>query len=92
MIGGNPLETADGHRALIGAATPAGGFAGAVTDTAKYAGENITFPVLDIGLGEITLGDFANVLGYIRMRRTGPLAIHYLVVIIRVINIRGLHF
>ena len=92
MIGGNPLETAYGHRLFIGAATPARGLTRAIADTAEYAGENIAFPVLNISFGEIALGNFADVLWHIRMRRTGPLAIHNLVVIIRVISVRGLHF
>ena len=92
MIGDNPLETAYGHRVFIGAAAPAGGLTRAIADTAQYAGENIAFPVLNISVGKVTLGNLADVLRYVCMRRASPLAIHNLVEIIRVISIRGLHF
>jgi hypothetical protein len=92
VVCGDTFETTDGDRFFIRASAPAGLFTGAVTDTAQYAGENITFPVKDVSIGKVSLGNLPYVLRYIRMRRAGPLAVYDLVVIIRVISIRGLHF
>ena len=92
VVSCNTLEPANGYRGFVGAPTPAGRFAGPIADTTQYAGENIAFPVLDISVGKVTLGNLADVLRYVRMRRASPLAIHNLVEIIRVISIRGLHF
>ena len=91
VISGDTLEPADSYRGFIGAGTPAGRLTGAVTNAAQYTGENITFPILYISVGKFTLGDLANVLWYIRVRRTGPLAIHNLMEVIRVTCISGFH-
>ncbi len=92
MISRDTLEATDCHRALIGSATPTCRLTGAITYTAQYTGKDIAFAIQDISVGEFTLGNFANVLGHISMRRASPLAIHNLVVVIRVICIGGLHF
>ena len=85
------FETADGNRFFVGASAPAGRFARPVADTAKYAGKDIAFAVQYISIGKSTLGNFADVFGHICMCRTGPLAVHDLVKIIRVTYVGGLH-
>ena len=91
MISGDTFEAANCDRRFIGATTPAGRFTGAITYAAENTGENIAFPVLYIRVSKVALGDLADVFRYVRMRRAGPLAIHNLVEIIRVICIGGLH-
>jgi hypothetical protein len=92
MICSHPFKTAYSHRGLVGSASSTGRFTRTITDTTQYARENIAFPVLDISIGEIALGDFSDVFRYVCVRRAGPLTVYNLVIIIRIISVRGLHF
>jgi hypothetical protein len=91
MVGGDTLEPADRDRAFLDTAAAACGFARAVTDPAENAGKNIGLAVLDVGVAEPALGDKADVLGNIRMCRTGPLAVDDLVEVLRVGGVSRFH-
>src|SRR5262249_54224832 len=85
VIGGDTLEAADGDRFrlrlvfFLDAAAAAGGLARAVAGAAEDAREHVRFPVDHVGIGVAAGGDQADVFGNGRMRRAGPLAIHYFV-------------
>ena len=91
MVCGDTLEPADGNRSLVGSASPAGRFTGPVTHATQNTRKYVAFPILNISVGKITLGDLANVLRYIRVCRTGPLTVYNLVEIVWIIRIGGLH-
>ena len=84
VVGGNPLEAADGDRLLLDAAAPAGGLAGAVADAAQDARENVALPVQHEGGGIALLGDQTDVFGNGGMGRTSPLAVDDLVEVLRI--------
>ena len=96
-IGGDALEPADRHRfrllavVFLHAAAAAGRFARPIAGAAEDAGENVRFPVHQIGVVVTAGGDQADVVGHRRMRRTGPLAIDDLVEIIGNTDIGGTH-
>src|SRR5690606_28811649 len=53
--------------------------------------EDVGFPVDHVGVGVAAGGDQPDVLRHRRMRRTGPLAIDYLVEVVGVANLGGTH-
>jgi len=91
MISGDTFQTADSHRLLLHAPPPAGGFTGPVTDATEDARKDITLPVDHVGVIESPLGDQPDVFGNVGMRGTAPLAIHYLVEIIRIRSVGPFH-
>ena len=91
QVRGDPLEPANRDRLVLDAPAPAGGFARPVADTAEDAGEDIGFAVDDVGVGIASLRDQPDVLGNIGVRGTRPLAVHHLVVIVRIGRVRRLH-
>jgi hypothetical protein len=91
VVGGDALQPADRHRLLLDPAAAAGRLAGPVADAAQDAREHIGLAVHHVGLGELALGDQADVFGNIGVRRTGPLAIHDPMKIIRFRSIGRLH-
>lgn len=92
MVGGYSLEAANGDRFFIHAATPAGRFAGPVTDAAEYAGKDITLAIDHVGIVKSALGYESNVFRNVSMGGTAPLAVHYLMKILGIGSIGRLHF
>ena len=90
QIGGHAFQPADRNRSAIQAAAAAGRLARSITGAAQNRRENIGLPVDHVGIGVLTLGDQTDVLGHIRMRRARPLAVDYLVEVIRVANVASL--
>ena len=91
MVGGHPLQAANGDRLALDAAAAAGRLAGPVADPAEDPGKHIRFPVHHVGLGELPLGDEADVFGYVGVGWAGPLAIYYSMKIIRFPGVGRFH-
>jgi len=91
MVGSNTLEPTDGHRFLARAAAATGRLTRAVADAAEDARKDVAFPVDHVSIGKVTLRDETNVLGHIRMGRAAPLAVDYLVEVVRIRGIRAIH-
>ena len=90
-VGGDALEAADRDRLFLDAAAPAGGLARAVAGAAEHARKHVRFPIDHVGVGVAARRDQPDVFGHRRVRRTGPLAIHHLVEIIRGRNVGRFH-
>ena len=80
----NALEPADGDRLSVYSSAPAGRLAGPVAGAAEDAREDVGFPVEQVGLGVASLGDQPEVFRHIGVRRTGPLAVYDLMVVLRI--------
>ena len=85
------LQSADGDGGPIHPLAPTGGLARSVAGAPEDRGEDVRLPVDHVGVVVATLGDQADVLGNVRMRRTRPLAVHYLVVVARILDVRWFH-
>ena len=90
-VGGDALEPADRNRIFFDAAAPAGRFARAIAGASENSRKHIRFPIDHVGVAIAAGGDQTDVFRNRRMRRTGPLAIHDLVEIIRDQNIGWFH-
>ena len=96
-IGGHALEPADRHRlrgaavALLDASATARRFARAVAGAPEDPGEDVALAIQEIGFGVAALRDEADVLGDVGVGRAGPLAIHDLVEVVGLADVRGLH-
>src|SRR6516165_6508918 len=93
------LKAADRYRLsraisidAIHASTPTRRFAGAVAGAAENCREDVRFPIDDIGVGVLALGDQADVFGNVGMGRTRPLAIDDFMEVRRITNISGFHY
>ena len=91
QIGRDALQAADGDGLAIHAAAAAGGLARTVAGAAENRGEHVRFPVDHVGVGVPALRDQADVFGNVGVGRTGPLAIHDFVEVVRVVDVRGVH-
>jgi hypothetical protein len=91
VVGRDPLQAADRHRLFVHASAAAGRLAGPVANAAKDAREDVAFPVHHVGVVETALGDQANILRDVGMRRATPLAVHDLVEVIRIGSVCALH-
>ena len=90
-VGGDALEAADRDWLVLDPAAPAGGLAGAVARPAEDAREDVRLPVEHVGVVVPLLGDEADVARYVGVSRAGPLAIHDLVVVVGILDVRWLH-
>jgi hypothetical protein len=90
-VGRYTFESAYGHRFFFYSSTSAGWLAWSVTGTSQYSREYIGLPIDHVRFGVFSGGDESNVLRYRRVCRTRVLAIHYLVVVLRVFIICRLH-
>jgi len=91
MVRGHALQTADRNGLVFDAAAATRGLARPIADATENAWENVGFAIDEIGFGEASLSDEANVLGYIRMRGAGPLTIDDAMVIVRISGIGRFH-
>ncbi|GBF30345.1 hypothetical protein MnTg04_00286 [bacterium MnTg04] len=91
QIGGDPFQATNGNRFFLDPDTTASRLARPVADSAQDAGKHIRLPIQHVGVVESTLGDQPDIARHIRVRRTRPLAIDHLVVIIRVFGIDRIH-
>ncbi len=89
VVGGDALEAADRHRLLLHPAAPTGGFAGSVAGAPENARKHVGVPVDHVGVGVALRGDQADVLRHRRVRRTGVLAVDYLVEILGIVDVGG---
>ena len=96
VVGGIPLESADGDRfglrpvALLHTAAAASRLTGSVAGATQHAREHIRDPIDQIGLGVPPLANQSNVFRNGGVRRASPLAINDPVVIVWVANIGGI--
>jgi hypothetical protein len=91
MIGSNALQSANGDRFVFHSAAATGRLTRAIANPAQNPGEHIRFAVDDIGARKVTLGNQPDVLGNIRVRGAGPLAIDYAMIVIRMLGIGWFH-
>jgi hypothetical protein len=93
VVGGHPLEAANGHRfSLVGCArlnpTPSTcGLAGAIASSTQHARKNIGNPIDHVGIGIAPLADQADVFGDGGVRRARILAVNDTVEILRIFDI-----
>ena len=92
MVCSHTFKAADRNRLFFQAATPACGFTRTIADSAEDAREDIAFAIDHVGVREPALSDQSNILGNISVGGTAPLAIHYLMKIIRIVRVRAFHF
>ena len=102
VVGRHPLQPADGDRfglevrlavldrAFLDATAAAGRLARAIAGASEDAGEDVRFPVDEIGVVVTPVGDQPYVLGNRGVGGTRPLAIDNLVEIVGTSDIRGL--
>src|SRR5204862_1935453 len=83
-IGGNALQPADGHGLAVHATTAAGWLARPIARPAQNAREDVRFAVEEIRLRVPALGDQPDVLRYVGVGRTCPLAVDYSMVVLGV--------
>ena len=85
------IATGSGLRRLrfLDPAAPAGGLAGPVAGAPEDAGEDIGFPVDEVGVGVAAGRDQADVLGDWGVGRAGPLAIDDFVKVVGIADIGG---
>ena len=91
QVGGHPLETTDRHRLSIYALPTARRFARPVTSAPKNCRENIRFAIEHVGIGIPALGYQPYIFGNVRVRGTGPLAVHDSMEIVRILGIGRSH-
>ena len=91
IVRGNALQAADRDRLAVDAAAAAGRLARTIARAPENAREHVRFPVEHVGVRKPSLGDEADVLGDVRVGRTGPLAIHDTVVVIRMTDVSWAH-
>jgi hypothetical protein len=90
-ICGHSFEPANSHRLLFYPTSPAGWLARSVAGSTQNSRKNIRLPVDHIGLCIFASGNKSDVMRYWRVSRTCILTINYLVVILRIFDIGGLH-
>ena len=88
QIGGHALETADGDGRAVNATASAGGLAGAIAGSSQNAGKDVGLAVEQIRFRVPSLRDEPEVFRDVRVRGAGPLAVHYLVVVVGRAHIR----
>ena len=91
MIRGDALETTNRDGFFFDAATTAGGLARSIAHPAENPREDVRLAVFHVRIAELALRDHANVGWHIRVRRTAPLTIDYLVEVIGICGISWLH-
>jgi hypothetical protein len=91
QVGSDALEAADGHRRTVDPLASAGRLARAVAGPTEDRREDVRLPVHQVGVVVPALGDEADVLRHVGVGRAGPLAVHYLVVVARIFDVRRFH-
>ncbi len=87
----HPLEAADRDRFVLDSTAPAGRLAGAIAHPAQYAGEHVGLAIEQIGVGKAPLGNEPDVLRYVGVRGTGPLAVYNAMIMLRIRGICRVH-
>ncbi len=89
QVGRDALEPADGDRLSVDPSAATRRLAGSVAGAAEDAREDVGFAVEEVRLGVAALGDQPEVFRHIGVRRTGVLAVHNLMVVLRIADVRG---
>ncbi len=90
-VGGDALEAADRDRLLLDPAAPAGRLARPVAGAPEDARKHVRLPIDHVGVAVATRRDQSDVFGNRRVCRTGPLAVHDLVEVVRRRNVGRFH-
>src|SRR5262249_47838351 len=90
-IGGDPFQAADRDRILLDAAAPASRLARPIARAPEDSREHVGLPVDHVGVAVATCRDQPDVFRHGRVCRTGPLAIHHLVEVVRRRNVGRFH-
>ena len=91
QVRGDALQAADRDRLFLDPPAPAGRLARPVADAPEDAREHVRLAVDDVGVRVAALRDQPDVLGHVRVRGTCPLAVHHLVVVVRIRRVGGFH-
>src|SRR5690606_13093451 len=91
VIGGDPLQAADGDRFRLDAPAPAGRLAGAVAGAAEDSRKDVGIPVHHIGVGIASGGYQADIFRHRRVRGAGPLAVDDLVKVVGIADVGRVH-
>src|SRR5262249_47513713 len=86
------LQAADRDRLLLDAAAPACRLARPVAGASEDARKHVGLPIDHVGVAIATRRDQPDVFGNSGVCRTGPLAIHDLVEVVRISDVGILHF
>jgi hypothetical protein len=87
----DPLQAADRDWFAVDSRPPARRLARPIAGAPEDPRKNVGLPIEEIGVGEPSLRDHANVFGHIRVGRTGPLAVHDTVVVVGIADVCGVH-
>ena len=91
MIRRNALQAANRDGPVFDSTTSACRFAGAVAHSPQNAGEDIGCSICQIRFAELPLGNQADVMRHVSVRRAGPLAIDNFVIVLGVGGICRFH-
>ena len=91
MIRCNSLQPADRDRLSVHTLPAAGRLTRTVTRSSQNAGKYIRIAVQEIGVGVPALRYEAYVFGNVGVSGTSPLAIDYLMKVVRIANVGGYH-
>src|SRR5262249_36692829 len=90
-VGGDAFQPTNSDGLILHAHAAAGGLARPVAGAAENSGKHVGFPVDHVGVAVAASGDHPDVFGNGRVRRTGPLAVHDLVEVVRPRNVGRFH-
>ena len=91
MVGGNAFQPANCDWLVLDATAATRRFAGAIADPAEDARKDVGLAIFHVRIAELSLGDQANVLRHVGMRRTAVLAVNDLVEILGIGDVGRLH-
>ena len=91
MVSSYALQATDRNGFVFDPTTTTCGLTGPVTNPTQYPRENIGFAVLHVRIGELPLGNHADIRGNIGVGGAAPLAIDNLVKVVGVGGICWLH-
>ena len=91
VVGGDALQAADRDRLAVHAAAAARRLAGAIAGAPENAGEHVRLAIEHVRVGEPPLRDQPDVFRDVRVRRTRPLAVDDLVVVVGVFHLGTVH-
>src|SRR5262249_16337429 len=91
-VGGDALEAADRDRLLLDAAAPARRLAWPVAGASEDSRKHVGLPIDHVGVAVAARRDQPDVFRDWSVCRTGPLAIHDLVEVVRISDVGILHF
>src|SRR4029077_3238649 len=91
IVGGDPLQSANGDGLLFDSAAAAGRFARSIAHPSQDTREYVGFSIHHVGVGEFALGDEPDVFRNVGVCRASPLAVDHPMEVVRFRSISRLH-